>query len=82
MIDFERLRPGTVVRHFGTVDDVGEYKVNVIRKGGAKTGFPTNETVTKVDAVTRFTDAIDLVQTHDVVASGGDLSKVLPEPTK
>jgi hypothetical protein len=67
LIDFERLRPGNVVRHLGTVDDVGEYKVNVTKKCLAKIGFPTDKIVTKVDAVTRFTDAIDLVKMHDVV---------------
>jgi len=67
LIDLERLRPGNVVRHLGTVDDVGEYKVYVVKKRLARTGFPTDEIVTKVDAVTRMADAIDLVKTHDVV---------------
>ncbi|HEV7963127.1 MAG TPA: ThiF family adenylyltransferase, partial [Actinoplanes sp.] len=67
LIDAERLRPGNVVRHLGGVDDVGDFKVAVVKRRLAASGFDVDGVLHQVGWLTRLTEAVNLVREHHVV---------------
>ena len=74
VIDFERMRPGNVVRHLADDLTVGMYKVHAVRSHLALRGLDVSQIHPVVDRISTPNQAYRLVQHHDLVvdATGSD----------
>jgi hypothetical protein len=67
LIDPQRLRPGNLIRHVASVDDVGKAKVIGVRNHLARTGLPIPDVRLLVGSIDSLRKAMDLVRDHTLV---------------
>jgi len=67
LFDPERLRPGNVVRHLGTLDDVGQLKVHVVQNRLRRVAGDISEVHAYGYSIVDLAQARKLVSTYDIV---------------
>jgi molybdopterin/thiamine biosynthesis adenylyltransferase len=79
--DWQRLRPGNVIRHLAGQLEIGKMKVEAVLAELAKIGLPVDHVELRYRAVNTMDDALALFQTHSVVvdATGNDRTTLLLE---
>lgn len=74
VIDFERIRPGNIVRHLTDNLTVGMYKVHAVRSRLALRGLDASQINPVIERISTVDEAYRIFQGHDVVvdATGSD----------
>jgi molybdopterin/thiamine biosynthesis adenylyltransferase len=74
LIDFERMRPGNVVRHLTDDLTVGMYKVHAVRSRLTLRGLDASQINAVIGRISTSDQAYQIFQEHDVVvdATGSD----------
>lgn len=67
LIDPQELRPGNLVRHIASADDVGKPKVVAVRNHLVRTGLPVDDVKVRIVSVSTPHDAIDITRAHTVI---------------
>ena len=67
LIDPDRLRPGNVIRHVASIENVGMRKVHALLERLRQIGLPTEGVITIADAVNTPGKALNLFKTYSLV---------------